>query len=43
MSLELVAIDLGVEGLDLSPNLRGSATEAVECKPDGSLAPSAHR
>jgi hypothetical protein len=42
MRLELVAIDLDVEGLDLSPNLWGSATEAFECEADGPLTPSAH-
>ncbi len=43
MDFELVAIDAGVEVLDLPHHLRCSANERIEGEPHHAFAPRAHR
>jgi hypothetical protein len=42
MNLDLIAIDLGVECLYGSRELRGSSAESLERQPYGPFTPSAH-
>ena len=43
VNLKLIAVDLGVECLDVSRDLGGSPDECIERQPDDSFTSSAHR